>query len=121
MISGIILALMIGRAHIEEPKLIRTTCYIATGNPTASGVMPEEGMIAGKKEDIGKIAILYDQDMHYIGTFEITDTGGSPIRKGNVIDVYRDSMDRVYEWHAEYGKYTYMQVVEFENKQEDNI
>lgn len=119
MISELILAILIGSARIEEPKKVRATCYIETGNPTASGVMPEEGMIAGRKEDIGKMAILYDEDMHYIGLFAITDTGGEPIRQGKVIDVYRDSMDRVLEWHEEYGKYCYMQIINTKEVQDE--
>lgn len=114
--TGLIFAMLIG-IHgniIQEPQLIRTTCYIATGNKTASGVYPKEGMIAGRKEDIGKTAILYDKDMNYIGMFEITDTGGKPIRSGKVIDVYRDNIERVYEWSEEYGDYTYVQIIDCE-------
>lgn len=94
-----------------EPVLIRCTCYTATGNPTASGVMPYEGIVAGKREWLGCVAVLYTSDMEFIGFFEFRDTGGSYISSGERIDVYRDTLERCYDWIGQYGDYVYMQII----------
>ena len=101
----------------EQPELqlIRATCYCSTGNPTASGVMPYYGVIAGRQEDLGKIAILYTTEKEYIGIFEFRDTGGHQrLKDGTAIDVYLGELDRCYEWIDEYGDYVYIQIIEAE-------
>lgn len=103
-----------------EPQLIRATCYVAYGdNPrTADGSVPREGIIAGRKEDLGKTAILYRVNEDgtigdLIGFFEFKDTGGHKgLKNGTRIDVYRDSLSRCYEWIDEYGDYVYMQILD---------
>lgn len=96
-----------------EPVKMRVTCYAPTGNPTASGVMPYEGICAAKREWMGKVAVIYDMDMRLIGYFEIRDTGGHQrIKNGTSIDIYRDSLERCYEWVAEYGDHCYVQILE---------
>lgn len=100
---------------VTEPALIRATVYLPTGNPTASGVMPYEGVLAGRKEDIGKAAILYNSDMELIGVFEFCDTGSAKgLKNGTVIDVYRDSVESYREWVATYGDYVYIQYIDAE-------
>lgn len=96
-----------------DPVRMRVTCYVPTGNPTASGVMPFEGMCAAKREWIGKVAILYDEDMKYVGVFEILDTGGHErITSGKSIDVFRDSIESAHAWIDEHGDYMYCQIVD---------
>ena len=106
----------------EEPIKIRCTCYTAPkGAITKSGQEVREGIIAGKKEWLGCVAILYDMDMNCIGFFEFLDTGagidtdgdgkGDSIKNGTSVDVYRDSMEGVRDWVNTYGDYCYMQIV----------
>lgn len=92
----------------EDAKLMRVTCYTATGNCMANGEMPYEGCVAGKKEDIGKTAFIYDANMELIGEFEIKDTGGKLIRSGKRLDVYRDTLGRCKDWVHTYGDYLYV-------------
>ena len=95
-----------------EIRKMRVTCYTATGNPTASGVMPYEGGCAAKREWIGGVAILYDTNMNFVARMDINDCGGaSRLKNGTSIDVYRDTLSRCYEWVAEYGDYMYVQIV----------
>lgn len=96
----------------EDAKLMRVTCYTATGNHMANGEYPYEGCVAGKKEDIGKIAVIYNADMELIGEFEIKDTGGKLIRSGKRLDVYRDTLERCYDWIGQYGDYCYVVIKE---------
>lgn len=98
----------------EDAQLMRVTCYTATGSCMANGQMPYEGCVAGKKEDIGKIAVIYDSNMELIGEFEIKDTGGKLIRTGKRLDVYRNTLDRCYEWVHQYGDYLYVEIKERE-------
>lgn len=89
---------------------IRCTCYIPTGNKTASGVYPYEGIIASNKEHLGQSCILYDENMKIIGYFECKDTGGHPgLKNGTRIDVYRDTLQRCYDWVDTYGDYVYIE------------
>jgi len=101
----------------KEPKMIRTTCYLPTGNPCATGVMPQEGItVAGKREWFGMTCILYQVKKDgslgkMIGMYEVQDTGGYYIRNGLRIDVYRSNMKRAKAWIKKYGDYTYMQLL----------
>lgn len=112
-----------------EPELIRATCYVWTGNRCADGSWPKVGVsVAGKREWLGKTAILHAVDEEtgdigeFIGYFEFTDTGagidtdgdgeGDSIRNGTSIDIYRETLDGCYEWIREYGDYVYMQIVD---------
>lgn len=93
-----------------EPQLMRVTCYLPTGNPTASGVYPEEGMCASNWQHMGQIAVLYDMNMEYIGEFEVTDTGGArSLRNGTSIDIFRNDMDGAKTWIKTYGDYCYVE------------
>ena len=91
---------------------MRTTCYLPTGNKTADGTVPYEGICAAKREWIGGVAIVYDTDMNFLGYFEIRDTGGaSSIKNGTSIDIFRDDMDSAREWVKSYGDYCYIKIV----------
>lgn len=108
-------------ADITEPQKIRCTCYTSNeGSITASGERVREGIVAGKREWMGKVAVLYDMDMNIIGIYEFKDTGagidtdgdgkGDTIKSGKSIDVYRDTMERCHEWINKNGDYVYMQI-----------
>ena len=109
--------------RIAEPKKMRVTCYTSSeGAITASGTMVHEGIVAASRDYMDCVAILYDEDMNFVGFFEVKDTGagidtdgdgkGDSIKKGLSIDVYRDTLDRCYDWIEEYGDYMYVQFVE---------
>ena len=101
-----------------EPEVVRIRCtgYNDVGY-TKSGEWTRQGIIAGKKEWLGKKCNLYrineDESIgELIGTYEFLDTGyginGSLI-KGTSIDVWHPSEDSVWDWMAEYGDYVYME------------
>lgn len=115
----------VSAADFATPTKIRCTCYTSTeGSVTASGDQVREGIIAGKRSWLGKVAILYDLDMNIIGFYEFKDTGagidtdgdgkGDSIKNGKSVDVYRDTYARCKEWVKTYGDYVYMQIVEVE-------
>lgn len=92
---------------------LRCTCYLPTGNKTASGCYPYEGIIAANKERLGQVAALYTEDMEFIGYFECKDVGGHKgLKNGTRIDVYRDNMDGVNEWANNYGDYVYIKWID---------
>lgn len=99
--------------HDFEPQLMRVTCYLPTGNHTASGCYPFIGSCAGRREDIGKVIALYDINKNFIGYVEVRDTGGAQsIKNGTSIDIYVENMEQARAWVAEYGDYMYCQYIE---------
>lgn len=121
---ALIMLMSVGvKADYETPTRIRCTCYTATeGSITASGEHVREGIVAGKRDWLGKVAILYDLNMNIIGIYEFKDTGagidtdgdgkGDSIKKGKSIDVYRDTLDECYDWIRTYGDYVLMMIVD---------
>ena len=105
------------KSQFNEPTKIRTTCYTWTGNRCANGDYPTQGItIAWKREYIGYSVILYEVNKDgscgdMIGIYEIEDTGGSCIRSGQRLDMYRDNDSEVNKWISQFGDYTYMQLV----------
>ena len=102
-------------------RKMRVTCYTyPPGSITASGCEVREGIVAAKKEWMDALVVLYDTDMNLIGYYEVKDTGfgidqdgdgiGS-IEEGTSIDVFRDSLERCYEWIERYGDYYYVQII----------
>ena len=92
---------------------VRCTCYLPTGNKTAGGVYPYEGIIATNKEHLGQTAALYTEDMEFIGYFESLDTGGHEgLKNGTRIDVYRKNMKRAKKWIKKYGDYVYIEWID---------
>lgn len=92
---------------------MRVTCYTATGNPTATGVMPFEGGCAAKRDWMGGVAVVYDMDMRLIGFYDINDCGGAErLKNGTSIDIYRNTFERCYDWIDEYGDYCYVQIID---------
>ena len=87
------------------------------------------GVIAGRKEDLGKVAALYavaeDGSVgEFIGYFDFYDTGagidtdgdgrGDSIKKGKSVDVFRETMTDAKKWIKTYGDYVYIQYIEAE-------
>ena len=102
------------RVYIEPVKM-RVTCYLPTGNKTADGTVPYEGICAAKREWIGKVAVLYDMDMQYLGCWEIRDTGGhARIKNGTSVDLFMENMEHARAWIAAHGDYCFVQIIEAE-------
>lgn len=113
-----ILALPVEGGTNNGMMLVDSTAYYdaygyghgADGRPLVEGLT-----IAGKKEWLGKTAILYDMDYRMIGIYEFRDTGyGQPtgkgqsqilkgrtigtIENGTCVDVYFSSYAKCKEW-----------------------
>lgn len=98
---------------LSDLQKIRCTCYVPTGNATASGVMPYEGICASNQEHMGLTARIYTLEGELIGDFLSIDTGGHPmLKEGTSIDIYRDDMERVWDWIETYGDYVLIEWIE---------
>ena len=97
----------------DDLQKVRCTCYLPTGNKTYDGTVPYEGICASNKDHLGDVAMLYSVDGEFIGFFECRDIGGNRrLKNGTAIDIYRDSMDRAWEWVGEWGDYVYIYWIE---------
>lgn len=116
------------RADAGELTKIRCTCYCHNGI-TYSGQETREGIIAGKKEWLGKAVALYqcgegDELGEFIGYFEFLDTGlgldtdgdgiGDTITNGKSIDVFRYTLQDAKDWIKQYGDYVYIKIIDAE-------
>ena len=112
----------------EFLHIVRCTCYCEPGL-TYSGSYTYEGIIAGRKEDLGKVAALYaiteDGGIgDFIGYFEFKDTGagmdtdgdgkGDSIIRGKSVDVYKDTLDEAKAWIRKYGDYVLIKIIDCE-------
>lgn len=89
-----------------EMQTVRCTCYLPTGNCTASGVMPYEGIIASNRSHLGDMCLIFDMDGNFIEMMECRDVGGHrKLRNGSAIDVFRNDMESAKEWIRTYGDY----------------
>lgn len=106
----------------------RCTCYVEPGI-TASGAYTRDGVVAGRKEDLHKVAAIYrcntdGQIGEFVGYYEFLDTGagidtdndghGDSIKKGLSIDVYKPSLEEAKDWIMEYGDYCYVLYIDAE-------
>ena len=111
--------------NYEQPGIIRATVYDDFG-VTASGQYVRYGVIAGRPEWRGRVAMLWDIDEEgnigeFIGYFEVLDTGsgidtdgdryGDSIKNGTSIDVWTDHPQ---DWIKAHGDHVYMQLVKGE-------
>ena len=127
-----VFTLVFALSHIQSSATaaglhkIRATCYCEHGL-TYSGAYTREGIIAGRKEDIGDVAAIYavaeDGGVgEFIGYFEVLDCGagfdtdgdgkGDSTIKGRTIDVFRNNIDGVKSWIRRYGDYVYIKLIE---------
>lgn len=111
----------------EQPTRVRCTCYIDRGT-MASGKQTHYGAIAGRREWLGKVAVLYrienGQIGECLGMFEFLDTGagmdtdgdgkGDTIKNGYSVDVWMPSMEDARNWIRNNGDYVYMQIIDGE-------
>ena len=92
--------------HELWPVEMRVTCYLPTGNRTASGVYPFVGCCASNREHLGDVAAVYTLDMEFIGYFECVDTGGAQtLKNGTSLDIYCENMTQARDWINTYGDY----------------
>jgi len=107
---------------------IRCTCYTDNGK-TASGLTVREGVIAGRKEWLGRTCALYSIAENggvgeFIGYYEFKDTGngidtdgdgkGDSIINGDSIDVWQPTIEDAKDFIKTYGDYVYLQFTEGE-------
>lgn len=99
----------------EGLQVVRCTCYLPTGNKTADGTIPFEGICASNKEHLGQVAVVYNMDMQFIGYFECRDTGSHEgLVNGTRIDIYRETESGITEWQQTVGDHCIVQWVEGE-------
>ena len=99
----------------DNCELLRCTCYLPTGNKTADGCIPYEGICASNREHLGQVAIVWTQDMEFVGYFECRDTGSHEgLKNGTRIDIYRDTKEGVKKWQKEVGDWCIIQWVKGE-------
>lgn len=113
-----IIAVSIARpVQAGEFKTAKATAYCLKGK-TASGKYTAPNMVASKREYIGSTMLIWiDTGDHlphpenFLGTYEVTDTGSEPIRKGYVLDIWLPT----YEEAKQFGyKQVIYQVIESE-------
>lgn len=97
--------------YIQEQglELVKLSCYLPTGNNTADGSVPKEGIVSCNREHLGMDCILYDEDFLPVARFECRDIGGNKLlREGKAIDVFRNDMQRAQEFIRTNKPYVYI-------------
>lgn len=101
----------------DEIRNVKATAYCLDKNLTAMETKPRFGVVAGKREWLGKTCIAWLDDgegqikpENYFGTFCFEDVGGSDaIKAGYVIDVWIEG----YENAKQFGcKNLIIQIIE---------
>lgn len=93
-------------------EVVRCTCYLPTGNRTADGTIPYEGICASNREHLGQVAVVYDLDLRIVGFFEARDTGShEELQDGTRIDIFRETETGIREWQQTVGDYVIVQWV----------
>lgn len=99
------------------PFVVECTAYCDEGI-TASGKPTVEGQtIAGAREWLGCMAVLYEVDADgsigdYIGTYQLMDTGygrDGDIPRGETVDIYMPDYDTCIEWGR---RNVYVQIID---------
>ena len=118
VIIALTMILMMPMTARAEMQPVKITGYCLRG-VTASGVEVREGICAYRKEDIGKLAKVYNSNMELIGTYEIEDTGrkGGAIRRGEAVDIWRPTRAACFELTQD----GFIEVVEKEEQTNDLI
>lgn len=108
--------------YIEEHHLerVQLSCYLPTGYRTADGTVPYKGVVSSNTERLGMDCILYDANLVPYARFECRDIGGnSMLKAGTAIDVYRDDMDRAWQFIGNHGTWAYIEWIPREEGKED--
>lgn len=100
-----------GRVDTSGMQLMHTTAYCLHGT-TATGGTIRRG-IAACNTHVGDVAVIYSTDGKYLGTYEITDTGGTEgLHKGTVIDVWKCNYTQCQSWMKLTNGKVYVQWIE---------
>lgn len=130
IICALALAKPINAAEKQpELKLIEATAYYDSyhnGKGADGRPLVEDLTIAGRPEDLGKTAILYDMNYKLIGIYEFRDTGYGQssgygksrvlpgrtigtIENGSCVDVYFSSYMKCLQWGR---RKVYIQIID---------
>lgn len=93
-------------AKADEIRQVKATAYCLNKNLTAMETKPRPGVVAGKREWLGKTMIAWLDDgegqikpENYYGTFVFEDVGGSEaIKAGYVIDVWIEGYENAKQF-----------------------
>jgi hypothetical protein len=100
-----------GKVDTSGMQLMHTTAYCLHG-VTATGGTTRRG-IAACNTHVGDIAVIYSTDGKYLGTYEITDTGGTEgLQRGTVIDVWKCNYTQCESWMKLTNGKVYVQWIE---------
>lgn len=83
----------------SDTQAFESTAYCETGDPTACGKWPREGVTVAVDPDvipIGSAVMIWGEDGEWMGIFEAQDTGR--LIKGRIIDLYIQDYDQCIEW-----------------------
>lgn len=85
----------------QPPDTVRfeSTAYCETGDPTACGKWPREGVTVAVDPDvipIGSAVMIWDAAGEWMGIYEAQDTGR--LIRGRIIDIYMDEHRDAVEW-----------------------
>jgi 3D (Asp-Asp-Asp) domain-containing protein len=83
----------VSQLNVKKTFTVEATAYTYTGNRTATGVWPREGLIAVDPRVIPLGTQVYVEGYGYAVA---ADTGGAI--KGNIIDVFFPSLQRCLDW-----------------------
>lgn len=86
---------------LQPPDTIKfdSTAYCETGDPTASGKWPREGVTVAVDSNViplGSAVMIWDEGGEWMGIYEAQDTGR--LIKGRIIDIYIDKYTDAIEW-----------------------
>lgn len=111
--AAVLCGLILGAGHkvdTSDMELMYTTAYYC-GEITANGSKVHHGGAACNPH-LGDVAIVYNLEGEYLGTYEINDTGSSEgLQNGDVIDVYRKNLTMCNSWMKLTGGRVYVQWV----------
>lgn len=100
-----------GRVDTSGMQLMHTTAYCLHGTTAARGTTRRG--IAACNTHVGDVAVIYSTDGKYLGTYEITDTGGTEgLHKGTVIDVWKCNYTQCQSWMKLTNGKVYVQWIE---------
>lgn len=103
---------------VSQLHKVRGTCYLPTGNKTASGTVPMQfRTVAARREDLGKTCLVYAikkdgtlGELIFIGICE--DTGGHiGLRNGERIDIFMDNETEMRKFVKKYGDWFMCQII----------
>lgn len=82
-----------------DTQAFESTAYCETGDPTASGKWPREGVTVAVDPEvipIGSAVMIWDATGEWMGIYEAQDTGR--LIKGRIIDLYMDKYTDAVDW-----------------------